>query len=153
MRALCILMVAALVPDSAAATDCSKLASLALPGARIVSAVSIARGAFHEPGAGGASRSYGDLPEFCEARGIATPVPGSRIGFTVWLPSVASWSRRLHMVGNGGYGSNLYYEQLAARVRRGDVAVATDTGHTGRELTFGKDNPEAIVDWGTARRP
>ena len=87
-------------------------------------------------------------PDFCEVKGIATPVPASRIGFTVWLPAAERWSQRLHMVGNGGYSSKLYLAQLEARVQRGDVAVATDTGHTGGELTFGKDNPEAIVDWG-----
>jgi feruloyl esterase len=108
--------------------DCARLTSLALPGARIESAE--------------------QRPDFCEVKGIASPVPASRIGFTVWLPAPARWSQRLHMVGNGGYSSKLYVAQLEARIQRGDVAVATDTGHTGSSLTFGRDNPEAIVDWG-----
>jgi feruloyl esterase len=69
------------------------------------------------------------------------------IGFEVWLP-LQGWSHRLHMVGNGGYGSNIYYAQMSARIRVHDIAVATDTGHRGDTLAFGIDNPEAVVDWG-----
>jgi feruloyl esterase len=125
-----VLAMTLVLPEAAVAQpgDCLRLTSLVLQSARIVSAQ--------------------EHPEFCEVNGIATPVPASRIGFTVWLPPAARWSQRLHMIGNGGYGSNLYYAQLEARIQRGDVAVATDTGHTGAELTFGRDNPEAVVDWG-----
>lgn len=108
--------------------DCERLTSLTLPGARVVSAEW--------------------KTDHCEVKGIATPVPASRIGFTVLLPAAERWSQRLHMVGNGGYSSRIYVAQLEARIKRGDVAVGTDTGHTGSELTFGKENPEAIVDWG-----
>ncbi len=114
-----------------------------------MSAEKVTSGVFTEQSAtSGKTRKYSELPTFCRVQGLATPVAGSRIGFEVWLPDAANWSQRLHMVGNGGYGSNLYYAQLATRIRSGDVAVATDTGHTGDTLTFGKDNPEAIVDWG-----
>jgi feruloyl esterase len=55
------------------------------------------------------------------------------------------------MVGNGAYGSNIYWAQLVTRILANDVAVATDTGHNGGELTFGRDHPSAIVDWGGGR--
>ena len=39
---------------------------------------------------------------------MATTAPQPGIGFTVWLPQAARWSRRPHMVENGTYGSTLY---------------------------------------------
>lgn len=52
------------------------------------------------------------------------------------------------MVGNGGYSSAMSYGLMADRVRNQDVAVATDTGHTGDSLDFGTDSVEARADWG-----
>ena len=128
--------------------DCLGLPALVLRGAKITSAREIPAGSYTQPDEGSGPHTFNGLPPFCEVQGIATPTPQSRIGFTVWLPQAGNWSHRLHMVGNGGYGSNLYYAQLVARVQRGDVAVATDTGHTGKSLDFGFDNREAIADWG-----
>src|ERR1700761_1769647 len=128
--------------------DCPRLPALALDGAKIISAKEVAAGSYTQPDEGSGPHTFNGLPAFCEVKGIATPTPQSRIGFTVWLPQAGNWSHRLHMVGNGGYGSNLYYAQLVARGQHGDVAVATDTGHTGEQLSFGFDNREAIADWG-----
>ncbi len=142
------LYVMALAPGEARAAECADMRKLALPHVAITGAQVIDSGVFTEPKMGERpARTHADMPRFCQVQGVASPVKGSRIGFEVWLPLKANWSRRLHMVGNGGYGSNLYYAQLAARVRRGDVAVATDTGHTGGSLTFGRDNRVAIEDW------
>ena len=141
-------LLAASVSAAPAAWDCSTLVDLKLDGAMIASSKAVGSGRYGQPDEGRGARAFADLPAFCEVRGVATPSPRSRIGFTVWLPRAARWSRRLHMVGNGAYGSSLYYAQLAARVRRGDVAVATDTGHTGESLGFGFGNREAIADWG-----
>lgn len=136
------------VPAAEARTiDCAGMAKTALPHVSITG-VQVVEGSFTEPKVGDrAPKVHSSMPSFCQVQAIASPVKGSRIGFEVWLPLRANWSKRLHMVGNGGYGSNLYYAQLAARVRRGDVAVATDTGHTGGALTFGRDNRVAIDDW------
>jgi feruloyl esterase len=136
---ICVLLIPVLATAAGQSGDCAALVSRAFGDARVISAHA---GSYPQAG------SHADSPAFCEVQGVASPVPGSHVGFAVWLPSPSNWSGRLHMVGNGAYGSNLYYAQLAARVSRGDVAVATDTGHTGSKLTFGKDNPEAIVDWG-----
>jgi feruloyl esterase len=137
---------------SAQATTCDGLATLSLPHAAITSAKIVEAGAFVRPGRPN-DKSYGDVPAFCLVQGVSTPVPGSHIGFYVWLPAPARWSQRLHTVGNGAYGSTPYYAQLADRVRAGDVGVATDTGHTGGndDLSFGNDNVEAIRDWGGGR--
>jgi feruloyl esterase len=142
----CLLV--ATVTAASGTQDCSALSGLTLDGAKVTSVNAIAAGNYTQPDEGSGPHTFGDLPTFCEVRGIATPTPQSRIGFTVWLPQPAHWSHRLHMVGNGAYGSNLYYAQLVARIQRGDVAVATDTGHAGDTLGFGFDNPEAILDWG-----
>ena len=134
-------------PDKTEA-DCSALTALALPHATVASTEVQRDGVFHEAaGMDGKPRDHAGLPPFCRVRGVATPVPGSRIGFEVWLP-LADWQGRLHMVGNGAYGDCIYYPQMAARLKNGDVAVATDTGHQGGDLSFGAGYPERVVDWG-----
>jgi feruloyl esterase len=84
---------------------------------------------------------------FCRVAGVSQPVPGSRIGFEVWLPK-QGWNGRLKMFGNGGYSSALPYAEMAAHVKEGYAVAATDTGHTGEGADFARNNPEAIADWG-----
>jgi feruloyl esterase len=132
---------------AAQGADCQKLAGLELADAKISSAQAVVGGVFNEDTAiGRAGRTYKDLPPFCRVRGVATPVPGSEIEFEVWLPQ-GDWSRRLHMVGNGAYSSNIYYAQMASRLRAADVAVATNTGHKGSDLSFAIGHPQRIVDF------
>lgn len=127
--------------------DCAALAGLSLPGARIILAQDITDGIFQEDTAvERAQRTYKGMPPFCRVRGIATPVPGSQVGFEVWLPH-QGWTNRLHMVGNGAYASNLHYALMRTRLLQGDVAVGTDTGHKGSDLTFVIGKPESIVDF------
>ena len=130
-----------------AAMRCEDLLRLTLPHAQIASAKVVAPGAFHEPGGDAPHHDYSDLPGFCRVHGYSRPVPGSRIGFEVWLP-LGHWSGRLHMVGNGAYDSEIYWAQMADRIRQSDVGVATDTGHQGSALTFAIGHPERIIDWG-----
>jgi feruloyl esterase len=133
---------------TAVAAECSELVGLKLDHATVSSAEPVDTGVFvadstaHPPAAG-----FTGLPPFCRVRGVSTPVAGSEIGFEVWLPRAKDWTRRLHMVGNGAYSSRIYYAQMVARIRAGDVAVATDTGHQGSELTFAIDHPQRIVDF------
>lgn len=122
---------------------CAALAGQAFEDARVTSAVTVRTGRV-EPGAGPAVEG---LPPLCRIKGVAAPAPRSRIGFEVWLP-LEGWSGRIHMVGNGGYSAAIRHNLLGALARRGDVAVATDTGHEGDELSFGFANPDAIADWG-----
>jgi feruloyl esterase len=128
--------------------DCTALSGLALPHAKITLAEPRRDGAFHENSdIDGKPFDHTGLPAFCRVTGVSSPVEGSRIGFEVWLP-LGGWSGRLHMVGNGAYSDRIYYGQVAARLRNGDVGVATDTGHEGGDLKFGAGHPERIVDWG-----
>lgn len=128
------------------AAECAALAGQKLDHAIVKTAETIAGGTL-SPGNSNRQASYSGLPRFCRVRGVATPVAGSEIGFEVWLPEAPAWTRRLHMVGNGAYSSNIYYAQMVARIRAGDVAVGTDTGHQGSELTFAVGHPERIVDF------
>ena len=132
--------------DATAATECADLLHLELPHAQITSAGRVAPGAFSEPGDTAQRRNYSDLPAFCRVHGVSRPGPDSLIGFEIWLP-LEHWSRRLHMVGNGAYDSDIYWAQMADRIRQNDVAVATDTGHEGRELIFAVGHPARIIDW------
>lgn len=130
-----------------AAMRCTDLLRLTLPHAQITSAKMVAPGAFRDPGGNPPHHDYSDLPGFCRVHGYSRPTPDSRIGFEVWLP-LAHWSGRLHMVGNGAYDSEIYWPQMADRMRQNDVGVATDTGHQGGALTFAIGHPERIIDWG-----
>ena len=130
----------------AAPLDCAGLKQLKLPHVEILIATPVS-GTFREDMVvGRAARTFDGLKSFCRVRGISRPVAGSAIGFEVWLPT-DTWSGRLHMIGNGAYVSNISYKQMIARLDDGDVAVATDTGHTGTNLEFGWKHPERIVDF------
>ena len=129
------------------AADCEGLKNLSLPHVTISLAQPITDGTYFEdmaverPG-----RTYKGLPAFCRVRGVSTPVPGSEIGFEIWLPQ-KDWTGRLHMIGNGAYVSNIAIPQMVARLKAGEVAVGTDTGHKGSELTFAIGHPETIADF------
>ena len=100
--ALAALCASVLVPSlGRAATGCHDLVGLALGAhATVKSAEPVDDGVFRAPGTNPTPSSYSGLPPFCRVRGVSTPVPGSEIGFEVWLPRAKDWSRRLHMVGN-----------------------------------------------------
>lgn len=84
----------------------------------------------------------------CRLEGVLRPVPGSRIGYRLWLPEAERWTGRLQMLGNGGYSSDMPLAAMEAALARGSAVVATDTGHTGDDPAFARDAPQAIVDWG-----
>src|SRR5882672_2252964 len=78
--------------------DCTGLITLALPHATVTTAEVLRDGVFHEAkGMDGKPRDHGRPPPSCRVRGVSPPVPGSRIGFELWLP-LADWNGRLHMV-------------------------------------------------------
>lgn len=135
-------------PNLARAADCAGLARLALPHAVITLATPVTGGLFKDDTRidDDEVHVFKDLPAFCRVRGVSRPTADSEIEFEVWLPQ-AGWTNRLHMVGNGGYSSNIYYAQVAQRLRAGDVAVATNTGHHGADLGFGFGHPQKIADF------
>lgn len=127
---------------------CRALAGVELDRARVADARAMTSGDFDLPDAGRfGPRALENLPAFCRVRARAAPVPGSRIGFELWLP-LTRWNGKLEMVGNGGYSSALAYPRLGGLLRLGYAAVATDTGHQGDDPAFAEGRPEAIADWG-----
>lgn len=131
----------------AKADACTALQGRSFDDARIVSSQVVSGGKMQI----GEYEIVSELPDLCRVVGSATPVKGSRIGFEVWLP-LRHWSGRIHMIGNGGYSPAINRQVMANLVRRGEVTVATDTGHTGGantfgDLEFGFDNSEGIRDW------
>ncbi len=136
------------VAGVANAGACDDLAKVALPNVTITKAVEFAGGNFRDDTRADAQiKIQPGLPAFCRVRGITRPTSDSEIEFEIWLPVETRWTRRLHMIGNGAYSGNIMYDMMAARIKAGDVAVATNTGHKGRELTFGIGHPEKIKDF------
>lgn len=129
------------------ASNCAALKDLKLPHVEIKIATEIVGSFTEDMAVGRPARTYSHLPAFCRVYGVSTPVPGSRIGFEVWMP-VRGWSHRLHMIGGGAYVSNISYEDMIPRLDEGDVAVGTDTGHSGTDLKFGWHHRQRIVDFG-----
>lgn len=155
--------IALLYAQGAAATSCEGLAQLGLPETMIDAAQSVAAGDYTPAGpmklSGTAAlplsptdegvpptrEALRDLPAFCRVHGVIAPVPGSRVGFELWLPQ-QGWNGRLLMLGNGGYSSTISYS-MATELKAGYAMLGTDTGHTGDDPEFAIGHPEAIVDW------
>lgn len=144
--ALCVL---AWLPAAAQTSACSALARLRLPQVSIDLAVPIAKGEKLSVWRGGSPMP---MPEaFCRVRGVATPVPGSRIGFEVWLPEPARWNGKFLQAGNGGTAGSIPLGSLMDGVRRGYAAAATDGGHEwgdGLDYGWAWQQPTRVVDFG-----
>jgi len=128
-------------------SDCAALTKLTIPQVQIVSAVDVPAA---QPNGirTGSAETLPTVPAHCRVNVVATPVPDSRIGIEIWIPSAgASWNGKLLGVGNGGFSSGMSAAAMADGVSRGYAVVATDTGHTGDSLDFGDGHPEKIVDW------
>ena len=69
---------------------CTKLASLTLPGVKVVSAAVVAAGAFVPPDGSmqqpAQKALLGGLPQFCRVQVMATPSTDSAIPIEVWMP-------------------------------------------------------------------
>ena len=126
---LCVLLAP---PMAAAATSCDRLATLPISRTTLAATLS-------EPGDG--------RPAFCRVAGTITPVPGSRIGFELWLPRTG-WNGKIEMFGNGGYSSKIDEPDMRAQLARGYATLGTDTGHQGGDPDVAVGHPQVIVDWG-----
>src|SRR3954470_19243288 len=134
---------------AAAPVGCSDLARTSLPNTTILSAESVPAGGFTPPGSGNAASAgvFSTVPAFCRVIARLTPTPDSDIRVEVWLPR-AGWNRKLQAAGNGGLGGTIPYPALAAAVRAGYAAAATDTGHVGGNADFVAGHPEKLIDFG-----
>jgi len=132
----------------AARPDCAALVRLKLPQAQVLSATPVAAG---EPLALWAGGQRQPMPKaFCRVRGLATPVPGSAIGFEVWLPVAAAWNGKFLQAGNGGTAGAIPMTSLMEAVQRGYAAAATDGGHVwpdGLDYGWAANRPQSVVDF------
>jgi feruloyl esterase len=130
----------------AAIGSCASLAAAKFPNTTITTAVAVPAGTFNAPD----GEVVQGLPQFCRVHGVVRPVPGSNIGFELWMPA-NGWNQKLEMFGNGGYSSFFSYATLGSLMQRGYATLATDTGHTGDDpepFVDGATDPQIIVDWG-----
>jgi feruloyl esterase len=123
-----------------AGTPCEKLTELTIPDVRIIAA------SITEPGSLHASSPV-TVPRMCRVVAVATPTPQSYINLEVWIPANEQWNGKLLGTPNGGFGGSVPYAAMAAGAMRGYATVGTDTGHSGDQMEFGRNNPEKIVDW------
>jgi len=129
--------------SSSLAASCDQLLRLTVDNTTISAAEARPAGSFAPP----SGAAIADLPAACRVQAVVSAVPGSRVGFELWLPE-SGWNGKIEMVGNGGYSSAMSYKAMGTLLKRGYATVATDTGHTGDDPGFAIDHPEAIVDWG-----
>jgi pimeloyl-ACP methyl ester carboxylesterase len=133
----------------AAQADCMALKNLKLPQARVDSAQWVAAGDKLALWSGGAPQA---MPKgFCRVRGLATPVPGSAIGFEVWLPEATAWNGKYLQAGNGGTAGAVPLSSLLDGVVRGYASAATDSGHVwpdGLDYGWATQRPQSVVDFG-----
>jgi feruloyl esterase len=143
-----------LIPQAQAATPCERLSQLALPNTKIVSARTVAAGAFAPPPSlspwmAGDPAAYKALPAFCRVVAQATPSADSDINIEVWMP-VSGWNGRFRAQGNGGFAGEIDYRSLGDAAGRGYATAATDTGHAGSGLDarWALGHPEKVIDFG-----
>ena len=130
------------------AASCESLSSLKLPDTTIISAQSIAAGAF-APNAAAAAQLFKDVPAFCRVTAEVKPSKDSDIKMEVWLP-LTGWNGKYEGLGNGGFAGSIVYPALASAVSRGFAAAGTDTGHAGSatDASWALGHPEKVIDFG-----
>src|SRR4051812_7674194 len=123
--AVIVVAAAALLRAAPAAASCEAVAGLSLPDTVIDVAEPVPAGAYTPAG----SAALLGLPAFCRVHGTISPVPGSRIGFELWLPQ-QGWNGRLVMFGNGGYSSAIAWPPPAAPPPGSSPPPRTNNGPT-----------------------
>jgi len=132
----------------AAATSCESLRSLRLQNVEITAAQAVPAATYQPVGS---TASFSSLPAFCRVTASLAPVPGSKIGIELWLPSTA-WNGRYQQLGQNGWGSafSTYWGSMAPHLRNGYAIAITDGGHAATavtDATWAIGFPERIVDF------
>jgi feruloyl esterase len=131
--------------SAAGTARCAALTSLTLPETAVKQASVVSAGRFVPP-SGRGNAAFAELAPFCRVALTLTPSADSNIGVEVWLP-LSSWNGKYQAVGNGGWAGAIGYPALAAALKRGYAASATDTGHTGNSAAFALGHPEKLIDY------
>lgn len=137
----------------AASQSCESLARLSVANAKILSAATVAAGAFQPPSGeeeGGQGLSfYKTLPGFCRVTIQSAPSTDSDIKIEVWMP-VNGWNGRLQAEGNGGFAGYIDYRGMGVALSEGYATASTDTGHSGTptDAAWALGHPEKVTDFG-----
>src|SRR5262249_6521736 len=142
-----VAIVVAMTPRvaGAPAPGCESLAGVKLSNGAVLSAESVAAGAFTPPGATNPSAAFKSVPDFCRVTLKLTPSSDSDIRAEVWMPR-DGWNHKIQAAGNGGLSGAIPYGPMAAAVRAGYAAAGTDAGHVGENADFVPGHPEKLVD-------
>lgn len=138
---------------------CEGLAQLELPGAKILSAQTVADGAFSPPPTRapwlvGDPSFYKTLAAFCRVQVEATPSADSSIKIEVWMPANGenggAWNGKLQAQANGGFAGEIDFHRLGIAVQQGYATAGTDTGHSARgtDASWALGHPEKVTDFG-----
>ena len=133
---------------------CERLTQLTLPRAKIVSAQTIAAGAFSSPAnlpvwLGNNPSLYKALPPFCRVAVIGQPSADSDINIEVWMP-ITGWNGKFQGQGNGGFAGYIDNPAMAVSVGRGYATASTDTGHSASDPggSWALGHPQKVADYG-----
>jgi hypothetical protein len=150
-RVLLLVVVLSCLAVAQETQPCDSLAKLSLSNVKIVSAATVAAGAFSAPQGlpPQAAQLFKTLPAFCRVEAQAAPSSDSSIAIEVWLP-MAGWNGKFEGLGNGGFAGDINFAALAGDVQHGYASAATDTGHKGTATdgTWALGHPEKVVDFG-----
>src|SRR5260370_1412774 len=141
------------------APSCEAIAQLQLPGAKVLSAQTIAAGAFTPPSnmtpwMVGAPSFYKTLAAFCSVVVEATPTADSSIKIEVWMPANGQknggWNGKFHGQGNGGIAGEIGYRPMGIPVHPGYATAGTNKGHSrgGTNARLAVGHPEKVTDFG-----
>jgi Tannase and feruloyl esterase len=142
-----MLLISLFLPCKARAGTCEDLAKLQIPNTSIDKAEVVTHNSFlqvlnHQP--------IGELPVFCRVVATLRPSSDSNIGVEMWLPQ-SKWNGRLLGTGSGGFGGFIFYEELAAGLRKGYAVINTDMGLTvppGKDQAVFANRQQRWIDWG-----
>jgi hypothetical protein len=141
------------------APSCESLSGLQLAEAKVLSAQTVAAGAFIPPAnmtpwLAGDPAFYKKLPAFCRVVVEAAPSADSNIKIEVWMPAHgkdgSGWNGKLQGHGNGGFAGEIGYAGLGLAMMQGYATVGTDTGHSagGTDASWALGHPEKVTDFG-----
>lgn len=134
--------------------SCENLAQLELTETKVISAQTVAAGAFQPPAnltpwLAGDPSFYKSVPSFCRVVVEATPSTDSDIKIEIWMP-VSGWNGKFQGQGNGGFAGEIDFHHLGVSVQKGYASAGTNTGHSagGTEAGWALGHPEKVKDFG-----
>jgi len=143
--------VAFAAPAVHAQASCTSLLSFKYPNATITGVSSSSGGPYC--GTDAWHICFSNLPPSCQVTATISPVSGSSIGVTVWMPTEGHYNGRYLGTGNGGYAGSYFDSELAQGINDGFATANTDMG-TSQCVSYGvnaqlcAEFPQSWVDFG-----